>query len=53
MKPDGRNLSVQVRALSTQDGQAVESAPHARQILWVELSGQADRFDLLRVKKAD
>ena len=53
MKPDGRNLSVQVCALSTQDGQAVESAPHARQILWVELSGQADRFDLLRVKKAD
>lgn len=51
MKPDGRNLSVQVLSLTTEDGEKVESAPHARQILWVELSGRAEKFDLLRVKK--
>jgi len=51
MKPDGRNLPVQVLSLTTEEGIRVESAPHARQILWVELSGQAEEFDLLRVKK--
>lgn len=51
MKPDGRNIPVQVRSLTTEDGEAVESAPHSRQVLWVGLSERADRYDLLRVHK--
>lgn len=51
MKPDGRNISVQVRSLTTRDGEPVESAPHAKQVLWVRLSEPADRYDLLRVHK--
>lgn len=51
MKPDGRNISVQVRSLTTQDGEAVESAPHSKQVLWVGLSEQAEKYDLLRVCK--
>ena len=49
MKPDGRNIPVQVRSLTTQDGEAVESAPHSKQVLWVGLSEQAEKYDLLRV----
>ena len=44
---------MKVLSLATEEGEQVESAPHARQILWVELSGHADRFDLLRVKKKE
>ena len=51
MKPDGRNIPVQVCALMTQDGETVESAPHSKQLLWVDLSERADRYDLLRVCK--
>lgn len=51
MKPDGRNVPARVLSLTSQQGERVESAPHARELLWVELSGQADRYDLLRVRK--
>ncbi|MCI8923915.1 MAG: U32 family peptidase [Lachnospiraceae bacterium] len=51
MQPGGRNLSVQVLSMITQEGQAVESAPHPGQVLWVELSKEADQFDILRVGK--
>lgn len=48
MKPDGRNLEMEVRGIWNEDGQMQESAPHARQILWVELEGGLDRYDILR-----
>lgn len=51
MKPDGRNVGVKVLSMKTQGGEVVESAPHPQQILYVELSGQANQFDLLRVQK--
>ncbi len=51
MKPDGQNIQVQVLSLTTLEGEAVESAPHSRQILWVELSGGANQYDILRVRK--
>ncbi|MCM1134437.1 MAG: U32 family peptidase [Clostridium sp.] len=51
MKPDGQNVPVSVLSLATKEGEEVESAPHPRQVLWVKLDGQAEKFDLLRVKK--
>ena len=51
MKPDGRNIPVRVCSLTTEDGEAVESAPHSRQVLWVGLSERAGRYDLLRCHK--
>ncbi len=51
MKPDGRNIAVRVLSLTTQEGEEMESAPHPRQALWVKLSEQGEKFDLLRVKK--
>lgn len=51
MKPDGENVSVKVISMTTEDGEKVESAPHPKQILWVELSEEAQQYDLLRVKK--
>ncbi len=51
MKPDGRNVAVTVEALYTEEGEAVESCPHARQVLWVRLSENAECGDLLRRKE--
>ena len=48
MKPDGRNVSTVVEALYTEEGEPVESCPHARQRLWVRLSREANPYDLLR-----
>ncbi len=54
MKPDGRNVSAKVLAMYNEDGEAVESCPHSKQVLYVELSEKAQRYDILRagVKKA-
>lgn len=51
MKPGGENIEVQVLSLTTDEREKVDSAPHPRQILWVELSKPAAQYDLLRVQK--
>lgn len=50
MKPDGRNIEAEVLSLTTEEGENVLSAPHARQILWVGLSRPAEQYDLLRIR---
>ena len=52
MKPDGTNVPVTVEAMYTEEGIAVDSAPHPKQVLWIKLSETAERFDLLRVKNS-
>lgn len=51
MKPDGRNVRTRVLSLTTGEGEEIESAPHPKQVLWVKLDAQGEKFDLLRVKK--
>ena len=48
MKPDGNNVSVTVKGLYTEDGESVESAPHPKQVLYVDLGIEVDKYDLLR-----
>ena len=48
MKLDGRNVEAKVVRIVNQDGEEQENAPHPKQILFVELSEQADVYDLLR-----
>lgn len=52
MKPDGRNVPAQVLSLTTMEGESVLSAPHAREVLWVELSQRPAQYDILRIQKA-
>ena len=49
MKPDGRNVPVTVEAMYNEEGEAVESCPHARQKIWIRLSEAPALYDLLRV----
>lgn len=53
MKPDGRNLAVTVRGLYDEEGNPQESAPHSKQILYVDLSEIPAQYDLLRVANTD
>ena len=48
MKPNGENLSVQVKAIYDETGASVESAPHPQQKLGVDLGAQVEVYDILR-----
>ncbi|GLB29010.1 peptidase U32 [Lacrimispora amygdalina] len=48
MKPDGSNLEVKVKGIWNEDGEAQESAPHSRQILFVHLEAEMEPYDILR-----
>ncbi|HIV92695.1 MAG TPA: U32 family peptidase [Candidatus Eisenbergiella stercoravium] len=51
MKPDGRDIAARVERILDEDGQDMESAPHAKQKLKVQLSEPAEKYDLLRMRK--
>ena len=52
MKPDGSNILCTVKGIYNEDGEAQESAPHSKQILWIELNEQIQlqKHDILRKK---
>ncbi|HIU76805.1 MAG TPA: U32 family peptidase [Candidatus Pelethocola excrementipullorum] len=52
MKPDGQNIQVVVKAIYDDQGNAMESAPHPKQKLWIDLGAEMDAYDILRRKEA-
>ena len=50
MKPNGDNVTVTVVAITDEEGNAQDSAPHPKQKLWVQLSGVPAQYDILRKK---
>ena len=50
MKPDGTDVTVAVSAIFDEEGNAMESAPHPKQKLWVGLDQKAEKYDILRRK---
>lgn len=51
MKPDGRNLEVLVKAIYDEEGNSQESAPHSKQVLYLEFEGDVPQeYDILRCK---
>ena len=53
MKPDGRNISALVRGIYTEEGESQDSAPHPKQILYIDLDGEVEQYDILRKKEAE
>ena len=51
MKPNGENTKVQVRRIVNEEGEEMESAPHPKQKLWIDLGVTLDAFDILRRKE--
>lgn len=52
MKPNGENIFAKVEGMWNESGEAVDSAPHAKEVLWIKLSAQANQHDILRVEGA-
>ena len=50
MKPDGRDIPVTVLDIFDEEGNSQESAPHARQILFVRLTRKSGCLEVLRRK---
>ena len=48
MKPNGENIEVTVKRILTEDGVEQESAPHPKQVLYVDLGIAVDKYDILR-----
>lgn len=48
MKPDGQNLEAVVKAIYNEDGEMQESAPHSKQILFIDLDVEMEAYDILR-----
>lgn len=48
MKPNGENVTVRVQRITDEDGAELESAPHPKQVLYVDLGVRADLYDILR-----
>ncbi|MEE0884432.1 MAG: U32 family peptidase [Faecalimonas sp.] len=48
MKPNGDNVEVVVKRILTEDGVEQESAPHPKQVLYVDLGIPVDKYDILR-----
>lgn len=53
MKPDGRDLAVTVRAMEDEEGNPMESCPHARQVFYVDVGTELAEYDILRRKEND
>lgn len=48
MKPNGDNVEVVVKRIVNEDGEDQESAPHSKQVLYIDLAQKADIYDILR-----
>ncbi len=50
MKPDGTDIKTTVRAMYREDGEAVESCPHSKEVIYLDLTEPAEEYDILRVE---
>lgn len=53
MRPDGTNETVTVRRIVDEEGCEMESAPHPKQVLYLDLGRPLDLYDILRRKEED
>ncbi len=53
MKRDGRNEEAVITAITDPEKGRVESAPHPKQLLHLELTGTPEKYDILRIRKKD
>lgn len=51
MKPSGENIRVKVCGIENEDGVSQESAPHPKEVLYIDLGIKLDKYDILRRKE--
>ena len=50
MCPNGDNIEVTVKAITDENGVQMESAPHPKQELYIDLGIELNQYDILRRK---
>ncbi len=53
MKPNGDNIEVTVQNILDEEGNAQESAPHPKQVLYIDLGHPLNQYDILRRKEEE
>ena len=53
MKPNGDNVEVVVKTIKNEDGELMESAPHPKQQLYIDLGIELEEYDIIRRKEQD
>ena len=53
MKPDGQNIEVTVQKILNEEGEAIESALHPKQVLYIDLGHTLEQYDILRRKEEE
>ena len=48
MKPNGENIEVEVLEILDEEGNRMESAPHPKQVLYINLGIKLEEYDILR-----
>ena len=51
MKPDGTNLNVTVKGIKDDKGSDMDSCPHPKQKIYIDLGCKLDKYDILRRKE--
>ena len=51
MKPNGENLEAKVLRIVNEEGEEQESAPHPKQVLFIDLGVPMEQYDILRRKE--
>lgn len=51
MKPNGENHFVTVKSITDEEGNQQESAPHPKQVLYIDLGMELSQYDILRKKE--
>ena len=51
MKPNGENLEAKVFRIVNEEGEEQESAPHPKQVLFIDLGVPMEQYDILRRKE--
>ena len=49
MKPDGRDIETSVLGIYLEDATPVETAPHPKEVLFVQFDQQVEQYDILRI----
>ncbi len=51
IKPDGSTIETLVKRITDENGMDMESCPHPRQMIYVDLGTELERFDIIRRKE--
>ena len=53
MKPNGENVETKVLAMFNEEGEGMESCPHPKQVVYLQLDQEPEVYDILRCQASE